>query len=450
MYCSQCGINLPPSSYFCPRCGLPGIEESVENISTQIKEKGPSFPENKRKFPARVRLSTPKVPSSLPIDNTSQITEPRAKLPAQPESSTRSKQAVSSNTTIEQAQKTPEQATRHMEGFPLPSPPDISKQETDRHSLVIAQKPSAPVQDKRKPEQTATSIAPTNGQVQNKSVYTPQVSKTNLTQAAPEQLPQVLRTAQNLVRQPGRRRQVLLVAAIVLFTLIGSLLYSRINILPGTSQNPQHASTSQTNAYQDIYILATSGIPVLRDSLQEQSATDWDIYEAQGGGECTFQERKLFVSTLQKGVFVPCYAQISSYNNFALEVDVSILQGEEAGIFFRSDDQKNTGYSFRISSEGTYNLFMHHGNGTFKSLLTQKSTEIYRGSDRANTLTIVAQQETFYFYINKKFVGQASNSVFPDGKIALLAALSRDSGFHITEAAFKNLRIWQLQTPQDE
>lgn len=73
-------------------------------------------------------------------------------------------------------------------------------------------------------------------------------------------------------------------------------------------------------------------------------------------------------------------------------------------------------------------------------LLRQHSTLIETALHATNVLTLIARQDMFYFYINRKFIGSASDTTLHQGAIGLLASSSQ----HPTAVAFRNLRIWDL------
>ncbi len=208
----------------------------------------------------------------------------------------------------------------------------------------------------------------------------------------------------------------------------------------GRKQATQTAVAQATQtAQQNIYTQATSGQPALSTTLATQSAAGWQTYDSTAGGGCFFQNGSLHSSVHQKGYYDPCYAENQRFSNFALEVDMTIIQGDEGGVLFRADENAHKSYYFSVSSDGRYILDVITRDGESTNLLYQKSAQI-KDRGQVNTLTAIVQNDTFYLYINKQFVGSAQDSTFTDGLIAVFS-LAKDNS---TEVSFNNLRVWRL------
>jgi hypothetical protein len=206
----------------------------------------------------------------------------------------------------------------------------------------------------------------------------------------------------------------------------------------------QAAATAEANAIatalSNVYRSATSGKPDLKDSLAKQSAAKWHIYDAVGGGGCTFKKGALHVSMHKKGYYIPCYAKNTHFTNFSFEVQMQWLKGDEGGIIFRASDVANKYYSFTLKRNGSYMLALTKDSRHGIELNNQHSSLINTAARSVNILTVIANGSKLYLYINKHFVGSASDSTLHTGAIALMAADNKQS----TEVAFRNLRIWLL------
>src|SRR5258708_20163294 len=93
----------------------------------------------------------------------------------------------------------------------------------------------------------------------------------------------------------------------------------------------------------------------------------------------------------QKGFFQPCFAQGPSFSNFAFQVQMTILQGDEGGVIFRADPVHSKFYLFRISQSGSYDLFVYlHNQGRHaKHLLTNSSSTLTTSHNPTTTLPTV-------------------------------------------------------------
>lgn len=205
-----------------------------------------------------------------------------------------------------------------------------------------------------------------------------------------------------------------------------------------------HASATAT-AYQGILTNATSGTPVLNDNLSAQSGNNWDILapaNSSVGGSCQFTNGAYHSNMPAKGYFQPCYAGNPTFNNFAFQVQMTITQGDEGGILFRADPNNSKYYLFRIDTNGAYDLFVYKSSQSSSAtrLINGNAQSFKSGLNQANTITLVAQGNNLYFYINKQFVDTASDGTFTSGKIGVFGENSTNP----TDVAFANAQVWQL------
>ena len=89
-----------------------------------------------------------------------------------------------------------------------------------------------------------------------------------------------------------------------------------------------------------------------------------------------------------------------------------------------------------------YDLFQYiDSNGKdAKDLLSGTASSFKTGLNTQNTITVVAQGGTLYFYINGQYVASASNNAFPSGLIGVFA----ESNTNPTDVAFNNAKVWQV------
>jgi hypothetical protein len=193
-------------------------------------------------------------------------------------------------------------------------------------------------------------------------------------------------------------------------------------------------------ALQELYSRSTSGTPALDNALNQQSAANWDVYNAQGGGGCAFSGGALHASVIQSQFYVPCFAHATNFSNFAFEAQVMIKKGDEAGLIFRADDAASKFYVFCISKDETYSLFVSKDDKQSTPIINDMSQAIKTGSDQTNILTVIAQGDTIYLYINKQFVNSTHDNSYTSGEIGVFAGNTGDT----TDIAFNQVRIWKL------
>ena len=185
--------------------------------------------------------------------------------------------------------------------------------------------------------------------------------------------------------------------------------------------------------------------PVLNDSLNAQSGSNWDTLmptNSSVGGSCQFVNGAYHSNMPTTKYFQPCYANNPTFNNFAFQVQMTITQGDEGGILFRSDPNNSKYYLFRINTNGAYNLLVYTSSQASSAtfLLTGTTQSFKTGLNQPNTLALVAQGNNLYFYANGQFINSASDGTFISGKIGVFG----EDATNPTDVAFTNAQVWQL------
>ncbi len=219
-----------------------------------------------------------------------------------------------------------------------------------------------------------------------------------------------------------------------------AIVHAQATAVANATATAQAHVQATATALQNIYNQATSGTPVLASSLAFQTGSNWDVYDAVGGGGCGFTGAALHASVFQKSYYVPCFAHATNFGNIALEVQMNIIQGDEGGLIFRANDVANQFYIFRVGHDGTYSLLVTRDNQHNTPILDDKSAAIKTGFGQTNLLTVIAQGSTISLYINKQFVGSTTDGSYARGEIGVFAG----NGGHPTDVAFSNIRVWTL------
>lgn len=212
------------------------------------------------------------------------------------------------------------------------------------------------------------------------------------------------------------------------------------NTLATAQAQATAVAVATVTAYHTIYTQATSGTPILDDSLSANSASNWDEYSDGNGGGCQFSGGALHATILQKNYFVACFAQATNFGNFAFQTQMTINRGDEGGLIFRSNNANSNFYYFRVGHDGYYALFLSKGDKLNTTLAEDASSAIKTAPGQINILTVIARGSTLYFFINKQFVTSISDNTFAHGTIGVVAGdLS-----HPTDVAFTHAEVWQL------
>lgn len=192
--------------------------------------------------------------------------------------------------------------------------------------------------------------------------------------------------------------------------------------------------------YRDIYQSITSGKPLLSDSLNHQSNTDWDEYSDKGQDFCGFRNGSYHDEEIAPGYFNPCTEGGKGLENFAIQVDMTIVSGDYGGVLFRGHDGFFYFFDIDLSGEYAFNIWNYKTSSVSQRLDYGNTTYMQSDSTQANTITLIAEGSTFYIYINGHFIETVTDSSYQSGWFGLIA----DSGQDDTDVAFSNLKVWQL------
>ena len=195
-------------------------------------------------------------------------------------------------------------------------------------------------------------------------------------------------------------------------------------------------------ALQAIYTQSTQGTPVLNSSLAAQDNNNWDVNDTTDGGGCGFNAGTYHTTLFSKNFYFPCFAHTASFNNFTFQVQMTINQGDEGGLVFRSNSNTDIAqyYLFSINQNGTYRLVVSKDSSHNTTLAQDSSPAIKTGINQTNLIAVVAKGSTLYLYINKQYIGSVSDSSYSSGLLGVFASDSSTT----TDVSFKNAQVWQL------
>ena len=253
-------------------------------------------------------------------------------------------------------------------------------------------------------------------------------------------------------RRPVKRGLLIGVVVLVLVLLSGGVFAFLLRGTKGNTsrQTPpletatpaQPSSTATaTQTPQDIYKQATSGTPVLDDPLSHNSK----VYNWHEGtlsvdgttiGMCTFTGGAFHV-VANTGHFDNCNPAFSPSNDFAFQVQMTIIQGDAGGMQFRINQVGR--YVFVIFQDGSYELFRYEfGSNTLTTLQSGSSSAIITGLGQSNLVAVLAQGNTIDVYVNMHDVTRAVDNTYGTGYIGACAF----SKGNLTEVEFRNAKAW--------
>ncbi|MDQ2885227.1 MAG: protein kinase [Chloroflexota bacterium] len=203
-----------------------------------------------------------------------------------------------------------------------------------------------------------------------------------------------------------------------------------------TRQPTQQDPTTRAMAAQNTVL---NSKPLLVDNLSSDNANRWTV----DGTHCTFNTGGYYVTVPQPDYLQYCPLLQPSVNNTAAQVDVTLLTSNSAGMLFRlSGDQF---YDFEITNQNQF-FFRRHdvgatSNAYYFYLIKNTHSNAILPADQKNTLFIIANGNDFKLYINGSFVGEAQDSNYSSGQLAL-AAGTPDS-IPTAQAKFTNFKLFQ-------
>jgi len=255
------------------------------------------------------------------------------------------------------------------------------------------------------------------------------------------------------------RRTLLIVGVIVLLLLLigeGSfLLLSKRTLSAPTTQQLNATATSKANTTapdtQNPYS-PHSGTLALVDAMHDNSkGYKWDeaTWDDSNGGKgksvCGYSGGAYHITRTSKGALV-CAPEAKPlvFSSAAFEVNLTIEQGYETGVFIHLDQAQLSGYLFAVNVGGSYVLEAANFNASNpkdqdKIFRSGANSAIKKGLHQTNLLAIVANGDTLSIYVNNQFVDSFPDKTYTNGQIGIYAY-----GDNACDVIASNARVWKL------
>src|SRR3989440_1198043 len=229
-----------------------------------------------------------------------------------------------------------------------------------------------------------------------------------------------------------------LLLAVFLIAIPFTYLANKTNTQLATATAHANAmATQQAKATAGVASTATSGTLILSDTLASNTSGRWVENTT-----CVFTGGSYHVKVQQTSFLQICPSNTLSLDNAAIQVDVSLLSGNDAGLLFRANGAQF--YDFEITDQGQFFLRRHNaGTGTsYTYLIENTSSPVIAPPGKKNRLLIIANGEDFKLFINGTFIGEAHDTTFASGQVALVAGTlyTTNNG----EGSFANLKVFKL------
>jgi hypothetical protein len=207
---------------------------------------------------------------------------------------------------------------------------------------------------------------------------------------------------------------------------------------------PVPTSTSVQNPYaQDMQTLQFNAS--LQDNTNPQ--VKWEESDTTGNTSrniCGFQSGYYYAydKDPNNNSYTSCLAQQTNFANFTYEVQMTIVEGQAGGVFFRSQDSQSSqfSYMFLIRSDGYCGLYvvLNTASGPdFKGLVGGTITGFNRGLQQTNTIAIVARGSQIDIYVNQVGIARVNDSTYSQGGVGVI-------GWTNSNVAFSNAKLWTV------
>jgi hypothetical protein len=205
------------------------------------------------------------------------------------------------------------------------------------------------------------------------------------------------------------------------------------------TQASKVTATSVVNAYPAY--LPGKGKLFISDPLQR--AINWQQNEDQDSvGSCQFKDGAMHVREEKSEHNYGCKSFFSLFANFALEVQMTIIQGDCSFIDVRVNNSNDKLYDFVICQNGLYQ-FNKYLDGTGKNVFQFASgshVSIKKGLRQMNLLAVYANKDILRVFVNGQQIAIAQDGDFATGFIELGALDNKNA----TEVVYKQAKVWTL------
>jgi eukaryotic-like serine/threonine-protein kinase len=180
----------------------------------------------------------------------------------------------------------------------------------------------------------------------------------------------------------------------------------------------------------------------LDDPLSDNShGYRWDENNTDKYGTCAFTQGAYHVDATLEGGTKNCASSSSNYSDFAYEVQMTIVKGDEGGILFRLDGNGNS-YLFSIDQNGSYLLWFYFNcpnSCNLSGLRSGSSPFINTGLNKPNLVAVVAKGSTIDLYVNNHKIDDVSDSTYSQGQFGVFAT---DVNGPPSEVVFRDAKVW--------
>jgi eukaryotic-like serine/threonine-protein kinase len=229
------------------------------------------------------------------------------------------------------------------------------------------------------------------------------------------------------------------------FTATAQVAATHTNAITPTPTVPVNNATPTsilTTASNSIFP-PTGATLAINDPLVDNSqGWQWET-KPDAGGVCQFTNQVYQVNENQTNIVEYCPAYNTNFgSNFAYQVQMTILQGDLAGLIFR-DDTHQISYYFRLAQNGQYSLVYYKStSGTIVSgtIASGTAPSFNTGFGQTNLIQVSVTSNNVALYVNNQFLQNVSIGTYGFGYIGVFVKDLQNP----TEAQFSNVKVWNF------
>jgi hypothetical protein len=248
------------------------------------------------------------------------------------------------------------------------------------------------------------------------------------------------------VQLPSRKRETALTITLVMLALLvilggigltSLLVYVHQRNVASRAVPVSKPVLPSGQSPQMLYTRVTSTAPAFSDAL---TRSDLLLFTGTGDNCLSYSMSGLSLSSSSYNLGTSmCASSTAKLSNFAFQVKMTIVRGDEGGLLFRINTDPLNMCMFSIDTGGAFNVATFASPWTM--LLHRSDPAIKVGLGQSNVLTVIGLGQTVLLYTNDHYLGQVTSAnISPSGGIGLVAYDLADP----TTIVFSNLRLWKL------
>ena len=201
------------------------------------------------------------------------------------------------------------------------------------------------------------------------------------------------------------------------------------------------AQATQTAADENAAAI-TSTTPIASDPLTQEDGNNWP----NDGLTCGFTNNVYNAFAFGSNVLQSCISNKLRFGDAAIQVNTTLISGNNAGLVFRATADGNQLYDFEITSDGHFFLGYFHnnnnGNNNYTFLIPETANSAIQKKGNSNTLLVIAKGNDLQLFVNGKIVGEVHDNNLAIGNLGVV--VSDNKSGNSTQAVFDSLNVYHV------